>query len=179
MVLPGHIAGGYLATFAFLSLTNASSLPAEQINLLYAIGILSAEGPDMDIIFFYLECAKHKIYKTNHRDYITHAPIVWFLPAVIIIVCGIISSSPFVSSAGWIMLGGSFSHFVFDSIEYGIRWIWPFSNERFYLRDCGDQEIAGDGSFSHYWKYIISTYPKRWTFYAEILIVIAAVSVAI
>jgi inner membrane protein len=182
MVLPGHLAGGYLVAYAFINLTHASSLPPVQVGILYAIGMLAGEGPDMDLLFFYREYAKQKIHKiSSHREYMTHAPIFWLASSAAIILCGIVSSSPFISSAGWIALGGSFSHLIFDSIEDGIRWLWPISDRWFYLIKASHKDgiDAQKGTFAYYWKYIFHVYIRHWTLYAEISIVIVAILVAI
>ncbi|MFA6295551.1 MAG: metal-dependent hydrolase [Candidatus Paceibacterota bacterium] len=180
MVLPGHLSGGYLATYSLLALTHASFSPL-QTSILYTIGIIAGEIPDIDLLFFYLEYRKDKIHKIfNHRYYITHTPALWLAISLLTIIFGLIFNSVFTIFIGLTILIGSWSHFVLDSIEYGIRWIWPISNRRFFIRDVPDSYIAGQrrGTFSYYWKYISSVYITRWSFYLEILITIVALLLA-
>jgi hypothetical protein len=54
MVLPGHLAGGYIATTIVLSLLPASiQFSTGQLTTLYIVGILSGEIPDIDLLLFY------------------------------------------------------------------------------------------------------------------------------
>ena len=117
MVLPGHLAGGYLATYSLLALTNTSFSPTET-NILYLIGIIAGEIPDIDLIFFYFEYKKKKIHKiSGHREYITHTPIFWTCISLVAILPGIIFNSNFIFYTGLVILFGTMSHFIFDSIE--------------------------------------------------------------
>jgi len=129
MVLPGHIAGGYLAAEAILLLAHPA-LPASQLTALLIIGTLAGEAPDIDLIWFYLE---HRFNKTvnveGHRDYVTHAPLVWVIISLIIAVIGMAAHSVFTEYIGWMILAGSMSHFILDSIEYGVTWLWPLTNK--------------------------------------------------
>jgi hypothetical protein len=73
MVSPGHIAGGYLAAKALLYFTHPE-LTANQTGIIYAITLLSSEGPDLDLVWFYLVHKFNWAKDTSHRDYATHAP---------------------------------------------------------------------------------------------------------
>ena len=73
MVLPGHLAGGYLASRAVLFLTHATFTPVQTATLL-VIGTLAGEAPDIDFIFFYFnQRSKTSKKVAEHRDYFTHA----------------------------------------------------------------------------------------------------------
>lgn len=175
MVLPGHLAGGYLATRALLSLSHAAFTPT-QITALLIIGTLAGDGPDIDLLWFSF---KHRILRIeeedDHREYITHAPIFWLVLSLIIVGIGYLAGSQFTEFIGWAILGGSWSHLIFDSIEYGVIWLWPFSKKRYCLRNVTEPEDLGEqGSIRRYWNYIVRVYPTRITFYAEILIFLIA-----
>lgn len=180
MVLPGHIAGGYLATKIILALSQVSFSPTQTVILL-TIGALIGEGPDIDLIYFYLENRRLRNRGTdNHRDYITHAPLFWLISSTIIFIAGTIAGSIFVSFIGLVILVGSWSHFILDSIEGGISWFRPFSKKKFCLRQTQERKFSGQkGTISHYWKIICDYYFNSWTFYAEIMIVIIAIVVFI
>jgi membrane-bound metal-dependent hydrolase YbcI (DUF457 family) len=84
------------------------------------------------------------------------------------------SRSPYFKIFGLILWLCSWSHFVLDSIEYGIMWLWPFNKQKWALKDRGvEKDIAGKGFFS-YWANYLKFYATRWTFYAEIIIIISA-----
>ena len=176
MVLPGHLAGGYLATDALLIATHPSFSP-EQIITLLIIGTLFGEGPDIDVVLFYLKQRFGKAHTIqSHREYPTHAPILWLLASLIIVLIGYIAHSLFTSYVGWVILCGSWSHFILDSIEFGIAWLWPVLNRRFYLRDIVEPDISTHtkGTPAYYWQFVSKHYFKRVTFYAEIVVTICA-----
>jgi len=180
MVLPGHLAGGYLTAKAVLYLAHASFSPAETTALM-AIGTLAGEAPDIDLLFFYL----HQKYsavpekRDSHRSFITHTPAFWLLISMLIVGTGWIGSSLFTETLGWLLLAGSWSHFLLDSFEYGIRWLWPFSDKRFCVRNVVEPVIPGpQGNISYYWKLLSKVYYKRVTFYLEGLVVLIALWVA-
>ncbi|MDE1975091.1 MAG: metal-dependent hydrolase [Patescibacteria group bacterium] len=178
MVLPGHLAGGYIVTRALLAWTHAAFSSAQNTALL-VIGTIAGELPDIDLAWFYLtNVVNGGSDKDNHRDHVTHAPLFWLTLSLTIVVIGYIIKDIFVQYIGWSVLVGTWSHFILDSIEYGIRWLWPFSNRRFCLREISDVGItATRGSLSYYWQFVTGHYPRRITFYAEILVVCIALAV--
>lgn len=121
--------------------------------------------------------------KNNHREFITHVPLFWFIISLIIFSLGFLLDSKFIEVIALLLLAGTFSHFVFDSIEYGIRWVEPFSKKRLSL--FGDNEKINTnnvdekkliiGSIPYYWNYIKTSYIKSSTIYFEITVVIIAI----
>lgn len=178
MVLPGHLAGGYIATTAVLSLA-PWSFSANELTALYIIGILAGWIPDIDLFAFYFE-KKNNNYSTNssHREYITHIPIFWIAMFSLILLIGIICSSPFTIILSFVLLTGTMSHLVLDSIDYGIVWLKPFSSKRFCLFPMQlikeDPKLVATGSLIYYWNYLKGAYLKQVTFYAEIIVTIIA-----
>ena len=144
MVLPGHVSGGYLVTRAILYLAPvATSFSSTQTIALYIIGIIASEGPDFDLIaFFFEQKSKKEHKKESHRTYLSHVPLVWLIGLIIVLI-GYIAGSPFISLIGWVILGGSWSHLILDSVEYGIRWLWPISNKFYCIHHVPEKEIAG------------------------------------
>ena len=170
MVLPGHLAGGYLAARALLSLTHAS-FPPGQTTALLAIGTLAGELPDIDLVRFALDKRD-----ADHRDYFTHAPLFWLAIALVIALVGYAAGSPFSEFVGWLVLSGSWCHLLFDSVEYGVMWLWPFSVKRFALeRRVPEEHIdAPAGSLRHHVAFMFGPYLKTWTFWAEIAVTLFA-----
>lgn len=185
MVLPGHLAGGYIFTKALLAWTHAA-FSSSQATALLIIGTLAGELPDIDLLHFYFANRSEFSTENNHRHYITHAPIFWLIISLVVALIGLVFQSAFIEYLGWIILGGSWSHLILDSIEDGIMWLWPLSHKKFALRTMPDfdpQEYRGThriGTIPFYWEYIVNTYIRtRITFYVEVLLTAAAIYIAI
>jgi len=177
MVLPGHLAGGYLATTALLVFFHPD-LSTSQVNGLLIIGALAGELPDIDLIFFNLAHRKnHKI--ESHRDYLTHIPLFWLLISTVVVVSGFIFNSVFIEYLGWIVLIGTWSHLILDSIEYGISWLSPISKKKFAIKNNTNKEniIYRQGSILQHFHFITTTYLKTTTIWIEILVSIIAITV--
>ena len=179
MVLPGHLSGGYLSTTALLSLISFGSFSANEITTLYIIGTIAGEIPDIDLFIFYFEKKKNNnSTRSTHREYFTHMPLFWIILSLIISFLGSLFSSPFTIVTGFVILFGTMSHFILDSIDYGIAWLRPFSQKRFsifpmeLIKKHSSHEIVG--SVTYYWNYLKSTYLKQATSYVEILITVVA-----
>jgi len=185
MVLPGHLAGGYIVTTAILKfIPGTENFSNNEILLLYIIGILSGEIPDIDLLFFYFSKKINNSKKATHREFYTHLPLFWLIISALIIIFGYILDSSFVILIAIILLGGTFSHLVFDSIEYGIRWLGPFSKKHFSLLKVkenfiNDKKNVSVGSIPYYWNYIKNSYIKSKTIYFEIIVVIIAIIIYI
>jgi hypothetical protein len=178
MVLPGHLSGGYLATRALLSLSHAAFTPGQTLAL-YIIGTLAGDGPDIDLLWYSF---RHRILgskvEDDHRRYVTHAPFLWLIACLIIVGIGWLCGSVFTEFIGWVILVGSWSHLILDSIEHGVMWLWPLSSKLYFLREVNEPEVPGQrGSILGYWNYIVMVYPKRVTFYIEIAVTLVGLYV--
>ena len=179
MVLPGHLAGGYLTATALLAVFHPDFSVA-QTNTLLIIGTLAGELPDIDLFFFNIKYRHHTANRTDsHRNYITHIPFFWFIISFTISFIGLIFYSSFIEWIGLIILAGTFSHFILDSIEYGIRWLAPLSNKRFALQLEVPEKPTNDrpGSIRQYFHFLIRTYWKTKTFWLEIIVTITALCI--
>ncbi len=168
MVLPGHLAGGYLATRALLAISHPGFSVAETDTLLI-IGTLAGELPDIDLVRWYFDA------KGDHRDYFTHAPFFWLLISLAIAAAGYFFGSLFTEWVGWLVLAGSWSHLMLDSIEYGVMWLWPISSKSFVLKkEVPPENIAArPGSPSHHFKYVTGVYMKTISFWLEMIVSLA------
>ncbi len=106
--------------------------------------------------------------------------------SLIIVAFGSIFQSTFVEYLGWIILVGTWSHLILDSIEDGVMWLWPFTKRRFALGRSSDFDplkYGGHyrpGTFMFHFKYITTIYMRqRVSFYIEILITLIALYIAI
>ena len=183
MVLPGHLAGGYLVTRIILAITHAVFTPAQTLALLI-IGTLAGEGPDIDLIWYSFSHIVLKSKKNDdHREFITHAPLVWLIGSLIVVAIGALIGSLFIEYIGWLILAGSWTHFILDSIEYGIMWLWPWSHKRYALRlaaSDNSNEPADEkaGTISGYWRFITKRYIHYWSFWLEIILTCVAIYAA-
>ena len=180
MVLPGHLAGGYLVTKALLVILHPV-FSVWQMRAIYVVGIIASELPDVDIgVLFVDHLFSRKCDKASHREYITHAPFFWLLISLTIVLVGYIFSDIFVQFVGWALLAGTFTHFILDSLEYGIAWLRPFSARRFFLREIAEEKSSKtQGSLGYYWELICNYYIHNWTFYLEIAITVVAICIFI
>lgn len=153
------------------------ALPPIEINSLLIIGTLAGELPDIDLIRLYFD---HKLERpgrvNDHRVYITHAPFFWLMISLIIVAGGYLAGSLFTEWIGWLVLAGSWSHLILDSLEYGVMWLWPFSKKLFTAKkEVPSENIAArPGSPSHHFHYISKVYVKTISFWVEIIITLAA-----
>ncbi len=176
MVLPGHLAAGYLATRALLAIFHPG-FSSTEIDALLIIGTLAGELPDIDLAKLYFDHKLKRPNRTNdHRVYITHAPLFWLIISITVALVGFLVSSIFVEWIGWLIWAGSWTHLAIDSIEYGVMWAWPFSKKLFALKKEVPVETidARPGSPKYHFKYIKEVYLKTVSFWAEIIITLAA-----
>ncbi|MCR4334499.1 MAG: metal-dependent hydrolase [Patescibacteria group bacterium] len=169
MILPGHLATGFLATTAILSVIHPEFSSA-QTNFLLIFGTLAGDFPDIDVLYHFLK--KKSINPENlgdHRHYVTHAPILWFILGIIIFLVG---SNLFLKIIGLLTLVGPTVHFLCDSIDYGVMWLWPFSNRRFSIIPWREPTNLLSRSP---WGRLFEKYKKVPTFYVEIVVVIIAI----
>lgn len=69
---------------------------------------------------------------------------------------------------------GSWTHFLLDSIEYGIMWLWPLSSKVYALKDPELVLPIYETRFIPYWWQSVRKYTKFYSFYLEVLIIITA-----
>jgi hypothetical protein len=175
MLPPGHIAAGYLTAEALLHFTHPN-LTAHQQNGLLLWGMLFGFIPDIDtFIAFARERAWFvKNQDNNHRKFITHAPIIWLAMGLIVMA---VAPNEYWKYVGLLLWLGSWSHFLLDSIQYGIMWLWPFSNRIYAFKDREKDYVnnAGKDSFISYWWSFVKAYSQTLSCYLELLIIIVAI----
>ncbi|MEI8337646.1 MAG: metal-dependent hydrolase [bacterium] len=169
MLPSGHFAAGYLVSLALIKIANAN-LNTNQVNLITVIGTLAAVAPDLDLVYYFIRKKKGKLKENeSHRFYVTHAPILWLILGLGIYF---VAQNDFYKMAGLAIWIGSWSHFVLDSIEFGVPWIWPISKKVFALKsDIPETPDYGTKIIRSQWNFIIKTYPKMITSFVEILII--------
>jgi membrane-bound metal-dependent hydrolase YbcI (DUF457 family) len=174
MLPPGHIAAGFLTAKALLHFSHGYLSASQQTHLLWW-GMFFSFAPDLDnfVAFAKIHSWWYKpgMDNTIHRRFYSHLPILWLIAGLLIYF---FSQSPYFKMFGLLLWLCSWSHFVLDSIEYGIMWLWPLNKEKWALKDRGvEKNISGKGFFS-YWINYLKFYATRWTFYTEIIILMLA-----
>jgi membrane-bound metal-dependent hydrolase YbcI (DUF457 family) len=177
MLWLGHIALGYLASKLVISLLGIPLSP-NQADSLILIGMMAAILPDIDLVPFFLRHKSFKIQKDkSHRKVWSHAPLLW---AFLIIIVASFLKSQFALMSVLVFLIGSLSHFLADSIEYGVFWLWPFSKKKVYIREANGNgngvsySPEGHTAYQHYKHFLKSVYIRNWTVRVEAIILIVA-----
>lgn len=177
MLPPGHIAAGYLTTKLFLGLAKPE-LSVTQIDQLLLWGMFFAFAPDLDMFYvFWKEKSFRHTGKTfNHRQFITHAPIIWLLASLSV---SILANSAFMRYFGLVIWFSSWSHFILDSEICGVRWLYPFSKKFYALKKPGVGEVNNANGFFNHWFNLIKIYRQKFTltFYLEIGLILAALAI--
>ena len=173
MLPPGHVAAGYLVANLVIKLSGFKPGLLEA-NHLVLWGMFFSFAPDLDTFYSF---AKEKAFTVhdpeahNHRKYWSHAPLLWLFAGLAIYLLG---TSEYVKCFGLLVWMCSWSHFVLDSIEYGIMWLWPFSKKIYAIRTVELMKIS-EPDFLSYWLKFLKVYRKYVTFYLEIAVIISAI----
>ncbi len=174
MLPPGHIAGGYLASRAALYLSGVSLAPHEE-TLLIGICMASAFAPDLDMLYGFAKSRSLTATKEkgSHRQFATHTPLVWLVASLAVMVA---APSAMWKFGGAMVLIGSWSHLMLDSVQYGIRWLWPLSNRLYAIRDTGVEYDLPQKPFFVFWLHFCAEYWRvfRLTFVLELIVIAAA-----
>jgi hypothetical protein len=177
MLPPGHIAAGYLTGLALLKITRPALGPA-QTNSLLVWAAFFGFAPDLDAFYFFFKNRTFLVGKEigankNHRFYWSHAPVLWLLAGLAVYF---LANNTYIKFVGLLLWLGSWSHFLLDSVEYGIMWLWPFSTKIYALKNLDIIPIPESGFINHTWKFL-KIYSARISFYLEILIIILALTI--
>ncbi len=170
----GHLAAGYLAAEAFLHVLRPL-VSAEQRDRLVGIGVAASFAPDLDMFFlFWKERAfRHSGRKGNHRASVLHAPLLWLVFSLSIAAAAPDAFWRYAAAMVWI---GSWSHFLLDSGVSGVRWLFPFSERYFALKDPGVTRPNDVRGFFRHWLNLVAQGRRHApaVFYAEIALVVLA-----
>lgn len=178
MLPPGHIAAGYLTAYEIIKI-GKPELSQHQINELLVVGAIAGFIPDLDMFAAFAKVRSFTITdgKTNHRKFWSHSPLIWMAIGLVIYFTAWIASSTFFEYFGLIFWLGSWSHFILDSLDYGIHWFWPFSEQLFAVRNKEINLPNDEKEFFKYWWQFLKMYTQKlnFTFYTEIAILALAI----
>lgn len=178
MLPSGHFAAGYLVT----RLAVNSLLPyytfADQTKF-WVFGILAAVIVDLDEFYAFkkmgMPIAGTK--EVNHRNFITHAPLLHLLLGGIVLAIGFFAGAKELEFFAILYILGMMTHFILDSFGYGIMWLWPLNNQVYSFRDTGRALEVHASSVVNYWKGFLGLYFRDMVFYLEALIILVALYV--
>jgi len=179
MLPPGHIAAGFITAKALLHFSHQNFTPHERQALLLW-GMLFGFIPDIDtFIGFIREKTLFAVsQKNNHRKFVTHAPIIWLAMGLIVIL---VAPNVYWKYVGLLLWLGSWSHFILDTVQYGIMWLWPFSKRIYAVMDREKDYIHNpeEKTFFSYWWGFVKSYSKTLSFFLELIIIISAIIIYI
>jgi membrane-bound metal-dependent hydrolase YbcI (DUF457 family) len=177
MLPPGHIAAGYLVAKAVLEIGHPS-FSSGQTNTLLFLGAFFAFAPDLDFLYLLFTAGRFTTHDEDpsHREFISHAPILWCIAGLLIYFLG---SSLFIKYIGLLLWLCSWSHFALDTIiPDGVMWAWPFNKKTYTF--VGRKETKThitEKRFIPFWLEFIQFYATKMalSFYIEIgLLILAA-----
>ena len=174
MLPSAHFSAGYLLAKAVIHYSHAAFNVQETHQLLFW-GAFFGFAPDLDTFYAFLKIRKWIIprAKIDHRKFISHAPLPWLVAGLLIYFVG---NDPYIKYFGLMLWLGSWSHFVLDSTKHGIRWLWPFSNRLYALRESDRAWENTETKFFGYWTNFLRHYAtdSTITFMLDIVITLAA-----
>ena len=175
MLPPGHIAAGFITAKALLHFTHPELAAIQQTQLLWW-GMFFGFAPDLDtFVSFAKERAWFVINRgNNHRKFFSHAPFLWLCAGLLVYF---LSVDVYWKTVGLLIWLGSWSHFLLDSIEYGIMWLWPFSDRIYAFCNRERDFKLTENNFFGYWWHFVKSYCQTLTFYCELIILILALIV--
>lgn len=174
MLLPGHVAAGYLVSKALIHAGNFPLSPQES-NIVIAAGVISSIIPDLDLIYFFFKNKSGKLQDDkSHRTLYSHAPFLWALAGILLYI---VAPTEVVKVSGLALWLGSWSHFIGDSVEYGIMWLWPFSSKQLSIRRINNKGPEEKAFVRFYWKFFWGIYVRNWTFWIELGVITLALFV--
>ncbi len=173
MLPPGHIAAGFLTAKVLLNIVHPSLTADQQTQLLWW-GMFFGFAPDLDT---FVAFAKAKAFvfinkdETNHRKYYSHAPVLWLIAGLIVVA---VAPNTYWRYVGLLLWLGSWSHFLLDTVQYGIMWLWPLSTKIYAFSDTEKKLNVVGIKFLDFWWSFVKLYSKTVSFYLEILIIIVS-----
>ena len=174
MLPPGHISAGYLTAKTLLHFVHPN-LSQTQLSHLALWGVAFGLAPDLDMIYACYKKGSYRVIGQNgvqHRKFISHAPILWLIAGLAVFF---LSASTYFKMFGLIIWLGSWSHFLMDSFDYGVMWLWPFNKKVFsvFNREMNFEIDGRKNIVAYFWNFV-TLYSKLVTFYLELAVIIAA-----
>lgn len=179
MLPPGHIAGGYLAAAALLKIAKPD-LDPQHIHALLALGAFFGFAPDLDVFISFVKAKSFTVpdQSFNHRYFWSHTPLPWLIVSLLIFF---LATDPFLKYVGLVIWVSSWSHFLLDSLAFGIMWLWPLSRKHFALsrKEYNLMGEAGQKHFFQYWATFLLNWFKIYKISLSIELILIIISLAV
>ena len=152
----GHLPAGYVLTKKVQKNTKTGKY--------LLVGLIASILPDIDMLYFYLIDNRQNL----HHSYWTHIPFYWLLIAAATFAIIWLLKKKNYMIAAIIFFSNIFLHLFLDTIVGKIEWLFPFTDNAYYMVDVP--------SVYHFWVY---NFIFHWTFLLEIAVLIWAVYIFI
>jgi inner membrane protein len=141
----GHLPAGYI-------LTKAVQKNSKTTKYLF-VGLVASILPDIDILYFYLIDNRQNL----HHSYWTHIPFYWLIIGAVTFSAMWLFKKNKYYVVAILFFANIFLHLLLDTIVGKVEWLYPFTDEAFYLFDVP--------SVYNFWVY---NFIFHWTFLFEI-----------
>ena len=154
MLFRSHLPAGYICGCLLMD----HVVPVQRKKRLVAL-LIGSVFPDVDMLYFYLiDHGRH-----HHHHYWTHLPIFWLAALAVTALVGLHARSKRIALVAASFIGGVFLHLILDTPFAGICWLYPLTDQKFYL-------VTVPATRSWWvWSFVF-----HWSFLFEIAICIAA-----
>jgi len=152
----GHLPAGYVLTKKVQKNTKTGKY--------LLVGLIASILPDIDMLYFYLIDNRQNL----HHSYWTHIPFYWLLIVAVTFAIIWLLKKKYYMIAAIIFFSNIFLHLFLDTIVGKIEWLFPFTDNAYYMVDVP--------SVYHFWVY---NFIFHWTFLLEIAVLIWAVYIFI
>lgn len=175
MLPPGHAAAGILVAAVINKYFGLNLTPHEQ-KIMLGVGALFAFIPDLDMFYAFFRVGRfiQPVKKINHRKFITHTPLFWIMVGISVFY---FNQNPFGFILALTIAFSAISHLFFDSLEYGVMWLWPFSKNQYAMFNSKLTHDYKENSFLDFWFGFLKVYATKMkpTFYTELVLLLLVV----
>lgn len=180
MIFPGHLSAGFLTACGVVALAGPAGLHGPDVATLLIAGTLLGDAPDVDILFYFFTKKTLGPGKlAAHRKYLTHAPLLWLIAGGVITgLSWLLGAGAFWQLTGLLVWLCPWSHFICDSIDCGIMWLWPFSEKQFAIFNAQETLDAQRIPHPQRWQDLFVGYLKNPVAYIEMAVTIVALYTA-
>jgi len=159
----GHLPIGYFTT---RYLIKKLKLPLKPIWL--GLGLFASISPDLDYIYWIVSESQ----ADTHRGIITSTPFFYLTLFILSVIVYYSYRKYWLKCAILLVFINILIHFIIDTVFYGNRWLYPFSNAYYGIYNVGGYGSGVGIQIPNYWSH--------WYWYLEIgLWIIAITSIII
>ena len=140
-----HLPAGYICGCLLMD----HVVPVQRKKRLVAL-LIGSVFPDVDMLYFYLiDHGRH-----HHHHYWTHLPIFWLAALAVTALVGLHARSKRIALVAASFIGGVFMHLILDTPFAGICWLYPLTDQKFYLVTVPATRSCWVWSFVFHWSFL-------------------------